>query len=710
MGKTLAMSLDKNGLNIAGMKTDVSINEHSSFEIYGGMNFSDGKIKADYSLRTGSASHKSAYVSYTLPEEFHGKTYMVDVDHIGKTTSAGILIGAAGRISVEKPEYFLGYSCSLREHAQGASIGIFDVYGWRKELAKSSDTFVNVDSLHYRVKVTKKALSFYVYEYGKDRQGIDKPLFVSHYEIGADDLDVHNKFVPVCGVRQYYGDKGYLENFRITIIEDDVLPEMTDTLSCGDNEFFASGITEKNGVLSGEGAMLSKAPLSGNYRIEFSLAANKVSRLFFGMSDEKNGYTFEINAYENTVFLYKIEDGKYKWLGQKKNIVRSSDVKTYIDVHDGIVSCYYDNYLENGDEFPKFEFTLDNTDGRFGLWLEGGSAKGLTVTESRISLPEETYINPINPGADPDVLFYEGTYYLYVYNTSHNGKEVFRVFTSEDLVHFTPGPVIFEWRDEYNETALGGSSFSPNVSYYEKDGLFYLFFAAVRNDGSHQRSVFYATSKSPLGPFVHDGPLKPVNDPARIFHEIDGHPFYDDDGRIYMSFSRSEHNGSIWLEEVTFNNGEVIAKPETDTRVIFPEEEYENDGSWALCEGGYVKKHNGLYYMIYATVCYARHYGEAYAISENPLGPYKKYEYNPILTFNHTLNGPGDALIVPSPDGSELYMIYHRHLNLSRVDQRQTCTDLIKFVKDPDGGPDILTVRGPSSTPQKLPSNKKFKN
>ncbi|MBR5538718.1 MAG: family 43 glycosylhydrolase, partial [Clostridia bacterium] len=650
MKKTTVLDFDKNGFNIGGAKNDVPVNEHPSFSIYGGIRFDGGIIKADRAIRPEGTSGKSAFVSYTLPEEFHKKSYIVDVDHIDKSTSAGILIGAKSNVKVENPAYFLGYSCSLREGGDGASLGIFDAYGWRAELVKSRLAFYDLKSLHYRVKVTSKALTFYVFEYGKDRYGIDEPLFVSNYEVGSDQFDVHKEFTPTVGLRQYYWDKGHFENFKITVIEDDELPVMTETLTAGATEFLSNGITEKNGTLSGNGALLSKDALCGNYRISLALGTKGISRIYFGMTDEKNGYTFEINAHEDTVFLYKIENGKYKWLGQKKNIVRENAVNTYVDVHDGIVSCYYDNYLENGEEFPKFEFTLEGTDGRFGMWLEDSYAENLAVTESKITLPEITYTNPINPGADPDCLFYGGKYYLYVYNTSHNGKEVFRVFVSDDLVNFTPGPVIFEWRDEYNETAIGGSSFSPNVSYCESDNRFYLFFAAVRNDGSHCRSVFYATSDSPLGPFVHDGPLEPVNDPKRIFHEIDGHPFYDDDGRIYMSFSRSEHGGSIWLEEVEFKDGKVIAKPETDTRVIFPEKEYENDGSWSLCEGGFIRKHNGLYYMIYATVCYARHYGEAYAVAKSPLGPYEKYKYNPILTFNHTLNGPGDALIVPSPD------------------------------------------------------------
>jgi len=689
------------------MKKTVIINvcslEDPSFYVRGGIDLSGNKIKAKRELAKDYKNGRSAYIAYNIPEEYHGKAYVVDVDHINKSSSAGVIIGAKSRVKVEDPEYFLGYSCSLTEDGGGIFMGIFDAYGWRKGLVRSPVKLGDRESLHYRVTVQGKAMTFEVYPYGQSRYGIDAPLFETRYEIGSDREDIHNAFVPTVGLRQYYNDKGYFENFTVSVLDDDAIPQLTEDALVGNTAFRVSGLEVAENKVSGIGAMLSKEALCGNYRISLKLASKNTSRVYFGMKDEKNGYAFEINSFKSTVYLYKIEEGVYKWLGEKKNIIREKATAVNIDVHDGIVSCFYDNYFENGEEFPKFEFALEGTDGKTGVWLEGGSVEALSVSESRIVLPDVTYTNPINPGADPDCLFYEGTYYLYVYNTSHNGKEVFRVFTSKDLAHFTPGPVIFEWRDEYSETAMGGTSFSPNVSYY--NGLFYLFFAAVRNDGSGCRSVFYATSKSPLGPFVHDGPLVPVNAPERIRHEIDGHPFYDDDGRIYMSFSRSTVNGSVWLEEVEFRDGVVIPKPETDTCVLMPDKSYETDGSWLLCEGGYIRKHKGYYYMIYATCCYARHYGEAYAISKNPLGPYEKYEYNPILTYNYTLNGPGDALIVPSPDGKELYMIYHRHHSLTQVDQRNTCVDLIKFVPDPDGGPDILTVRGPSCTPQKMPSH-----
>ena len=271
-----------------------------------------------------------------------------------------------------------------------------------------------------------------------------------------------------------------------------------------------------------------------------------------------------------------------------------------------------------------------------------------------------------------------------------------------DLAHFTKRNIVFTWDLAEYDNVRGGSAWSPNIFYNESEELFYIFFAAEPMDRD-TRCIYYVTSDSPYGPFTHNGPLKAIHDSPK---EIDGHPFVGYDGKTYMSYSRYDMGGTIWFDEVIIKDGEVTAVPGTLTRVIIPDREWDNDGGHRLCEGGFIWKHNGYYYLIYATVKYERHYGEAVAVSKNPLGPYEKYDYNPILTHNFTLDGPGDALIIPSSDGEELYMVYHRHNEVGKVSPRQVCVDLIEFVPDPDGGPDILTVRGPSSTPQKLPSNK----
>ena len=674
-------------------ENDFSKNNLSDFTVFDNMVVQGGVLKAVQ----GNSRRSSAYITYTLPEEHAGKAFVAEVDYINHGGKGAMLVGAT---TTQSTPFFSGYSCTLDGNGKYAAFGYFDSTGKEQMFENMLPDFSSIPDLHFKVKVQYKVLTFSIYKLGEDT-----PLYANRYDIATErNQSIYTDFTSTVGVRQYFSDKGHFDNFKVSIIEDDILPEMSKAVKLGDTAFVSNGISVSGGTAQGNGVMLTESALSGNYRVSFDLAAENLTRVYFGMTDEKNGYAFEINEKETAVFLYKIVDGKYQWLGEKENIIRSDFTTVTVDVCDEVAAVYYDNFYQKGEEFPKFEFYLDKLDGKFGIWLEGGKVKNFTVGESTAAKPAETYINPINPGADPDCLFYNGTYYLYVFNTSHDGKEVFKVYTSPDLVSFTERNVVFTWDDKYT-AAQGGTSFSPNVSYNEHDGLFYLFFAAVRAD-SNNRSVFYATSKSPLGPFTHEGTLEPVNDPSRVFHEIDGHPFYDDDGRIYMSFSRSEHDGGgVHVVEVEMKDGKVTAKPETDTCVLVPDREWDSDGIWTLCEGGFIWKHEGYYYMIYATASYSRHYGEAYAVAENPLGPYTKYEYGQVLNYNYELDGPGDALIIPSPDGKELYMIYHRHFSLDKVDQRQTCVDRIAFVDNPDGGPDILTVYGPTSTHQPLPSN-----
>ena len=109
--------------------------------------------------------------------------------------------------------------------------------------------------------------------------------------------------------------------------------------------------------------------------------------------------------------------------------------------------------------------------------------------------------------------------------------------------------------------------------------------------------------------------------------------------------------------------------------------------------------------MIYASGHYKGHYGEAYAVAKDILGPYTKYVNNDILTYTAHMDGCGDAIFTTSPDGKELFFVYHIHSVVgNQGSSRMTCIDRVKFVPDPNGGPDILTVYGPTNTPQPRPS------
>ncbi len=179
----------------------------------------------------------------------------------------------------------------------------------------------------------------------------------------------------------------------------------------------------------------------------------------------------------------------------------------------------------------------------------------------------------------------------------------------------------------------------------------------------------------------------------------------DDDGKLYMIYNRFGNGNHVYIEQIKLENGVFSAVRGTLRKIMSPTTEYENDGYGFVSEGGSICKHNGIYYLVWSAGHYLGHYGLAYATAENIYGPYTRYEYNEVLTYNSAVDGVGYGVFAPSPDGTELYMLYHKHAEVGKVTPRQTCVDKVQFVKDPNGGPDILTIRGPSSTYQLLPSN-----
>ena len=655
-----------------------------------------GTLKA---IIADAGTGTSAYVSYDIPAEHHGKDYIVEVDYINPTRMGGILVGASG-VGVKPSSYFTGYTVTTDGSAKQVYYAFFNETGWGGDFGKNPTSPITGKDIHLWVYVSERAMTFRATSLDGETlyQG-------SRYDYGFHPNDIYDTRGYTVGLRQYYADTGYFDNFKVSVVEPDVIPTLGSSVTVGGTAFASNGITAENGVISGSGVMISKDALSGNYRISGSVANKNMSRIYFGMSaDNKNGYALDIDSYFENVTLNKIENGEFKILQIRKTVIREGYVNFYVDVHDGIVTISYDNFFAGEEALPTIELYLNNTDGKFGFWLEGGQIKDIASGDAKITLPEETYTNNVNIGADPYILFHNGTYYLYVYMgySGNNGNEIFDLYTSSNLVDWKYCNKVFPWDSAMYSNVDGKTAWSPNMFYNEADGLFYLTFAAEGFGSDTVRKVYYASSDSPYGPFVHDGPLVALND----MHECDGNIFVGYDGKTYMSYSRYDAKATVWIGEVIVKDGVITAVPENSARAVIPDAEWENDGALFTCEGGFVWKHNGYYYLIYATSSYERHYGQCLAISKNPTGPYEKVDYNPILNWNYIIDGPGDANIVQSPDGTEAYMLYHRHIVPGDISYgRETCIDLVKFVKNPDGGPDILTVAGPSSTPKALPSN-----
>ena len=598
----------------------------------------------------------SAYLFYDIPSAYAGMDFDVDVDFLGHTSAGGILIGGAFDGMPDRPAEFFGYDCFIGAEGKNGAIGSYDREGAWNDTIFFGQPVIDTADLHLTVSVRANTLVYRVFSLDKKTQ-----YFGMSYTVGVSKKDVYTALDGRIGLRKSFADQGGFSNFKLTIYPD-VLPQALSAMAAPQDFSLACKVTPE-----------------------------KRTCLFFGMQDEANGYVTVLDAPYETVGLYALTNGKYNLLCAKKCPVPHAARKFEITVSDRVARVFWqDNPLVDPDgDYPKIEFPLDDyAAGKVGYATAGGEVSDLAISAQeprRVS----GYTNPVTVGADPDVLYYNGIYYMY--NRIVAGNEIFRVSVSTDLVHWTPKNTVFTKDDSCTATGY----MSPNVFYH--DGVFYLFYAA-HIDKIYQR-LYCATSDSPLGPFTHKRGQVPLHDVA----EIGGHPFMDEDGRFYLTLVRFGKGNAIWIEEAKLEGDGVSFVDGTLRELIVPQFESEINGFGRCCEGGVIRKHNGYYYMIYATYMYNSDYGESYAVAKDVLGPYTRYAYNDFLTSNVKVRGVGDGVFVSSPDGAELFIVYHCHKDMQTVEPRNTCIDRVRFVPDPDGGPDLLQFYGPTVTEQPMP-------
>jgi len=283
---------------------------------------------------------------------------------------------------------------------------------------------------------------------------------------------------------------------------------------------------------------------------------------------------------------------------------------------------------------------------------------------------KKNYRNPICEGADPFILLHDGKYYLY----STNAPDGYLVYESDNLA---------DWENKgyclRKEDVKGDKWFwAPEIMY--RNGKFWMVYTSEEHIG-------IAVADSPLGPFRQEKQqwLSERN-------AIDGDFFVDDDGTVYLYYVRFAGGNVIYgsrLDEVTMTLDE-----ESECRLIAAEEEWETKLG-LVAEGPFMLKHNGKYYLTYSANDYRSiDYAIGYAVSDSPLGPFVKYEGNPILHRTGDVNGVGHHSFTYSKDRSQMICVYHRHQNLTTVHPRTTCIDKAWF----DG--DVLKIAGPTTDEQ----------
>jgi len=273
---------------------------------------------------------------------------------------------------------------------------------------------------------------------------------------------------------------------------------------------------------------------------------------------------------------------------------------------------------------------------------------------------------------DPFVYTENGVYYLYA-TSSPKG---FKCFTSRDLKN---------WKDEglcYCESGWGENCFwAPEV--YKYDGSYYLLYTA-RWAKNHSLRTGLAVADSPLGPFkdLKNGPLFDLG-----YATIDA-TFLFDEGRNYLYFVRdcSEnvidgvHTSVIYGVEVDKTLTGFVGEPIV---ISAPTNAWERtiDPEWCWNEGPAVLKANGRYYLNFSVNCYDnRNYCVGCSEASAPLGPFAKYENNPILKYRENVfSGPGHNAFFRD-FGGRLMTSFHIHTYYDKPSgDRRVCFAPVSF-------------------------------
>jgi beta-xylosidase len=248
------------------------------------------------------------------------------------------------------------------------------------------------------------------------------------------------------------------------------------------------------------------------------------------------------------------------------------------------------------------------------------------------------------PGAAPDPSAVKIGNGFWATATSSNWFPAFPILYSKDLIAWEQKGYIFNkipaWADYY--------FWAPEISY--DSGRVYVYYTAHKKDGN--LCVGVASADRPEGPYRDHGPLV-----CQEVGSIDPFPIRDTAGKLYLVWKEDANSVGrptpIWAQEMNEQRTALVG----ERRELF-----RNDAKWEkeLVEGVSILKHNDYYYALYAAAgcCGDRcTYLTGVARARDVLGPWEKYNKNPILTDtgNWICKGHG----TPIEKNSKFYFLYH---------------------------------------------------
>jgi xylan 1,4-beta-xylosidase len=257
-----------------------------------------------------------------------------------------------------------------------------------------------------------------------------------------------------------------------------------------------------------------------------------------------------------------------------------------------------------------------------------------------------TYRNPTmaTDFPDPTVLRVGNEYWATA--TNHGSAQpVFQLARSPDLVNWSLVGSVFPTAPRWATR----SWWAPSLVGWR--GHFLLYYSATPR-GASGRCIAVAVADRIAGPWADRGPLVCGDNP------IDPTTTTDPSGQQLLLVWAAP--GGMFVQPLTAEGTGLAGSPTNVMKVDQPWEK-------GVAENPSMVRHNGFYELIYSGgVCcgFTCAYGVGVARALTPLGPFRKYDANPILAGNGAWRCPGGNEVVADASGNP-WLAYHAYSPIS---------------------------------------------
>lgn len=294
----------------------------------------------------------------------------------------------------------------------------------------------------------------------------------------------------------------------------------------------------------------------------------------------------------------------------------------------------------------------------------------LTVIMAYVVVPFTTYAqNPIiqtKYTADPAPLVYNDTVFLY---TSHDEDDAFGfkmqdwlLYTSTDMVNWTDHGVVASLKD-FKWVTYDNGAWAPQC--VRRNNKFYLYCPMPNGVG-----IGVLVSDSPYGPFK-DAINKPlIHNGAQ---DIDPTVLIDNDGQAYLYWGNPNLYYVKLNEDMVSYSGGIVKDTSFAKVKGQPDPFHYQEGPW-------VYKHNGHYYMAYASTCCPE--GIGYAMSNSPTGP---WEYKGMIMDGDPRSSGNHPGIIDYKGNTYVFGFNYAILKQSMAkhyERRSICVEKLTFNAD----------------------------